>query len=82
MFSIYILREKYSHTCHPSLGEEGGGGGSYFTWEPFESALSKITKYFAFCIFIVVQLLFQLELKLELELELESKLDELGVPSD
>ena len=34
----------------------GGGGGGDFVWEPgFESVLSKITKYFAFCIFIVVK---------------------------
>ena len=61
-----------------------GGGGSDFIWEPFQSELLKITKYFAFCIFIlvkektkyfafcifiVVQLRFQLELQLEVQLE-------------
>ena len=42
----------------------------------------KIPKFFAFCIFIVVQLRFQLELQLEvrLELELETKLDDSGFP--
>ena len=67
-------------------GGRGGGGGLDFIWEPFESALSKITKYFAFCVFIVVkkitkyfafcifiavQLRFQLELQLEVQLEIE-----------
>ena len=54
------------------VGEEwgrGGGGESDFIWEPYQSALSKITKYFAFCIFLVVPLRFQLELQLEVQLE-------------
>ena len=33
------------------VGGGGGGGESDFPWEPFES----ITKYFPFCIFVVVK---------------------------
>ena len=56
-------------------GRRGGGGGVDFTWESFESVLSKITKYFTFCIFIVVQLRFQLEVQLEVQLELQLEVE-------
>ena len=87
-----LVSTKYSCTCHPSFGEEGGKGGGvggpishgsplrarsrkyrkltkYFTFCIF-IVVKKITIYFTFCIFIVVQLRFQLELQVQLELKL------------
>ena len=57
MLTIYMLRKNNGIHAILRLGKKGGrgGGGSDFTWEPLESALSKITKYFPFCIFIVVK---------------------------
>ena len=63
MLSIYIFRKKKKlYTCailrlgKKGVGSGGGGGGGFdFIWEPFQSALSKITKYFAFRIFILVK---------------------------
>ena len=48
------------------MGKKGGsGGGGGGPTSLGANALLKITSYFAFCIFIVVQLWFQLELQLE-----------------
>ena len=106
MFSIYILRKNIRIRAIFRLGKKGRRGkGVWFHMGALrERALEnsevfcflyfyssqKITKYFAFCIFIVVQFQFQLELQLEvqlkvhlkLELELKSKLEDSGFPDE